>query len=268
MKRRDFVKASMAVAALAAHGDRVAAAEAAPEEDDTFPKAPGLTKYVSEFIVNTKYEDIPDEVRALGRKSILDGFGLALAGSVSEMGPLVRKYVATFGPATEQVSIIGTGMKAHPRFAAFANGVSIHADDFDDTQLSAAKDRVYGLLTHPTVPVLPPAFALCELKGRTGKDLTLAYHVGVEVVGIVRKRRRVCQAPRAGRHANRARAGYRRSRGEWVEGEFRVNDQTLPCRACRGKWHGGRGPGLPRLDGGRRYSRGAARVLPRGRRRF
>jgi 2-methylcitrate dehydratase PrpD len=181
MKRRDFVKASMAVAALAAHGDRVAAAEAAPEEDDTFPKAPGLTKYVSEFIVNTKYEDIPDEVRALGRKSILDGFGLALAGSVSEMGPLVRKYVATFGPATEQVSIIGTGMKAHPRFAAFANGVSIHADDFDDTQLSAAKDRVYGLLTHPTVPVLPPAFALCELKGRTGKDLTLAYHVGVEV---------------------------------------------------------------------------------------
>jgi hypothetical protein len=172
MKRRDFVKASMAVAALAAHGDRIAAAEAAPEEDDTFPKAPGLTKYVSEFIVNTKYEDIPDEVRALGRKSILDGFGLALAGSVSEMGPLVRKYVATFGPATEQVSIIGTGMKAHPRFAAFANGVSIHADDFDDTQLSAAKDRVYGLLTHPTVPVLPPAFALCELKGRTGKDLT------------------------------------------------------------------------------------------------
>ena len=50
--------------------------------------------------------------------------------------------------------------EGHPRFAAFANGASIHADDFDDT-LSAAKDRVYGLLTHPTVGVLPPASLRC-----------------------------------------------------------------------------------------------------------
>lgn len=181
MKRRDFVKTSMAVAALAARGTNVAAAGASTSCEEPFPKAPGLTRYVCEFIVNTKYEDIPDQVRELGRKSILDGFGLALAGSVSEMGPLVRRYVATFGPPEVRASIIGTSIKAHPRFAAFANGVSIHADDFDDTQLSAAKDRVYGLLTHPTVPVLPPVFALCELHHRSGKELTLAYHVGVEV---------------------------------------------------------------------------------------
>jgi 2-methylcitrate dehydratase PrpD len=61
------------------------------------------------------------------------------------------------------------------------NGVSIHADDFDDTQLAAAKDRVYGLLCHPTVSVLPPAFAIAEHGGVSGKDWTLAYHVGVEV---------------------------------------------------------------------------------------
>src|ERR1700730_6948189 len=46
-----------------------------------FPKAPGLTKYVAEFIVNTKYEDIPEEVIELGQKTMLDVFGLALAGS-------------------------------------------------------------------------------------------------------------------------------------------------------------------------------------------
>lgn len=49
----------------------------------------------------------------------------------------------------------------------FANGVSIHADDFDDTQLAAARDRICGLLTHPTVAVLPPAFALCEVRLET-----------------------------------------------------------------------------------------------------
>ena len=151
---------------------------------DDLPRAPGLTQYVSEFIVNTRYEQVPKDVLALGKKSMLDGFGLALAGSASVVAPLVRAYVQSLGASgatASQASIIGTGMKAHPRFAAFANGVSIHADDFDDTQLSAAKDRVYGLLTHPTVGVLPPTFALCELGRRSGKDLMTAYQVAVEV---------------------------------------------------------------------------------------
>jgi 2-methylcitrate dehydratase PrpD len=179
MIRRDFVKTSMAMAALAAGGERLSATPR-PADAEAFPKAPGLTKYVSEFIVNTKYEDIPGDVRELGRKSMLDGFGLALAGSASVMGPLVRQYIQGLG-VNGKASIIGSTMKAPPRFAAFANGVSVHADDFDDTQLSAAKDRVYGLLTHPSVTTLTPAFALCEVDHRSGKDLMLAYHVGVDV---------------------------------------------------------------------------------------
>ena len=178
MNRRDLFKTSLAASALALTGSRVDAIPAASAE---FPKAPGLTKSVAEFIINTKYQDIPEDVIDLGKKSILDGFGLALAGSVSVMGPIARKYAETFGPSEMRASVIGTGMKAHPRLSSFVNGVSIHADDYDDTQLSAAKDRIYGLLTHPTVSVLPPAFALCELGHRSGKDFMVAYHMGVEV---------------------------------------------------------------------------------------
>jgi 2-methylcitrate dehydratase PrpD len=177
--RRDFFKKSLVAAALGTAGVGAFPASAAPAGE--FPKAPGLTKYVSAFIVNTKYEDIPAEVLALGKKSILDGFGLALAGSASVMAPLARRYVQGLGFASATGSVIGSTLKAPPRFAAFANGVSIHADDYDDTQLSSAKDRVYGLLTHPTVSTLTAGFALCEAGKRTGKDLTLAYHVGVEV---------------------------------------------------------------------------------------
>jgi 2-methylcitrate dehydratase PrpD len=180
MNRRDLFKTSLAASALALTGSRIDAAPV-PAPAPEFPKAPGLTKSVAEFIINTKYEDIPQDVIDLGKKSILDGFGLALAGSQSVMGPIARKYAATFGPSEMRASVIGTAMKAHPRLAAFVNGVSIHADDYDDTQLSAAKDRIYGLLTHPTVGVLPPAFALCELGHRSGKDFMVAYHMGVEV---------------------------------------------------------------------------------------
>src|SRR6202030_591654 len=104
-----------------------------------------------------------------------------LAGSMAQSGAISRKYVASFGASQEASTLIGSSFKASPRFAAFANGVSIHADDFDDTQLAVAKDRVYGLLTHPSVSTLPPAFALCELAQRPGKDFLLAYHLGVEV---------------------------------------------------------------------------------------
>src|SRR3979490_2676410 len=168
MIRRDFVKGSLAVAALGLTGNRASAAGCSEAE---FPKAPGLTKYVSEFIVNVKYEDIPENVLTLGKKTILDGFGLSLAGSASVMGPRIRQYIETLGCASGKASIIGTKMKVHPRFAALANGISIHADDYDDT----------GSALHVAAPVLPPAFALCESGNRSGKDLMLAFHVGVEV---------------------------------------------------------------------------------------
>src|SRR5438552_6577140 len=176
MKRREFFAGSLGMVAASA-GPGLPAQEGARK----FPNVPGLTKYVCDFIVNTKYQDIPEEVLVLGRKSILDGFGLALAGSVSPMGPLIRQYVEKFAAPGAKASVIGTGMKVPTRFAALANGTFIHADDYDDTQLSVAPDRVYGLLTHPTVPVLPAVFALAELNHYTGEALTVAYHVAVEV---------------------------------------------------------------------------------------
>src|SRR5262245_60266906 len=182
MKRRQFFSNSMTVAgALAIRTAGAAPAFAKPQAPPPLPSAPGLTRYVCEFIVNTKYEDIPAAVLALGRKSILDGFGLALAGSVSEMGPLVRQYIGSFSSSDAKSSVVGSGIRVPARFAAMANGIFIHADDYDDTQLSVAPDRVYGLLAHPTVTTLPPAFALAELNRGSGKDMMLAYQIGVEV---------------------------------------------------------------------------------------
>jgi len=140
-----------------------------------------LTAYVADLIAATKYSDIPKDVVHLGKKSILDGLGLALAGSVAKSGERVRRHLQGLGCADGVASIIGTPMRVPARFAAFANGTAIHADDYDDTQLAVAKDRVYGLLTHPTAPVLPAVLALAEQGGRSGKDLLRAYHVGVEV---------------------------------------------------------------------------------------
>src|SRR5258706_5400446 len=132
-----------------------------------------LTRYVALFIVNSTYRDIPNDVIELGKKSILDGLGLALSGSVAETGPITRDYLKSLGLAATQATVIGSNMKAPARFAAFANGIGIHADDYDDTQLAVAADRVYGLLTHPTAPGLSSALAVPEARGLSGRDVGL-----------------------------------------------------------------------------------------------
>jgi 2-methylcitrate dehydratase PrpD len=141
-----------------------------------------LTAYIADFVIGTQANDIPADVAHLGKRSMLDGFGLALAGAASETGHIIRRYLDSLGMTTEPgATLIGGNRRLPARFAAFANGVSIHADDYDDTQLAVAKDRVYGLLTHPTAPALPAVLSLAERAGLSGRDLSTAYQVAVEV---------------------------------------------------------------------------------------
>ncbi len=141
----------------------------------------GLTREVAEFALGATLAGIPDIVIENGKKSILDGLGLALSGSVAKSGELVRRHLGELGLGAGPATVIGSGLKVAPRFAAFANGVGIHADDYDDTQLAVARDRVYGLLTHPTAPALPAALAIGEAGSSSGADVMTAYHIGVEI---------------------------------------------------------------------------------------
>ncbi|MEX2642995.1 MAG: MmgE/PrpD family protein [Acetobacterales bacterium] len=148
-----------------------------PQTDD----AASLTLHVAEFVSGTTLDDVPAGVVELGRKSILDGLGLALAGSVAESGRLVERYLAPLASPDGPCRALGTSLRLPARFAAFANGVAIHADDYDDTQIARAKDRVNGLLTHPTAPVLPAALAVGEADDQSGAQVMFGYQVGVEV---------------------------------------------------------------------------------------
>jgi len=186
MKRRDFLKSTTGMAATL--GFSRSAAPVASDRaggqncnEASFPKVEKLTARVAEFVVNTRFSEIPDGTSELGKKSILDGLGLALSGSKAETAGLIEQYVKSLGCGSTGATVLGSATKLPARFAALVNGVAIHVDDFDDTQLAAAKDRVYGLLVHPTVCVLPAALATAEVGGKSGKDLLVAYQVGVEV---------------------------------------------------------------------------------------
>jgi 2-methylcitrate dehydratase PrpD len=141
----------------------------------------GTTAQVAEFIATSEPSQIPERVRRLAKRSILDGLGLAVAGARSRGASIARAEVESYGSLAVEATVLGAGRRVAARFAAFLNGLSIHADDFDDTQLAVGADRVYGLLTHPTAPVLPAVLALAERDDRSGLDVLVAYAIGTEV---------------------------------------------------------------------------------------
>ena len=185
MKRRHFLQSAAGIAAGIGFGSPSIAvpylANDQPCPQSDFPKVEKLTAHVADFVLNTKWSEIPGETIELGKKSILDGLGLALSGSKAETAGLIQQYVNLLGCGSGSATVLGSRAKYPARFATLVNGIAIHVDDFDDTQLASAKDRVYGLLVHPTVCVLPAALATAEVEGKGGKDLLLAYQVGVEV---------------------------------------------------------------------------------------
>src|SRR5258707_4619011 len=146
MKRRDLLKSIVPVGASFLLGDVKHIPDSQAQPDQKPPEQDSdLTRYAAEFALKLKYEDIPAEIVSLGKKSILDGFGLALAGSIAQSGAISRKYGGSFGASQEASTLIGSSFKGSPRFAAFVNSVSNHADGLDDTQMCIAQDRAYSV---------------------------------------------------------------------------------------------------------------------------
>jgi 2-methylcitrate dehydratase PrpD len=141
-----------------------------------------VTKEASEFVFELRFEVLPAEALRIGKRCILDGLGLILAGSLQECTQIVRKYCRDMASATESTIFGKDPVKVSAALAAMTNGTAGHAMDWDDTQLSVTPDRIYGLLTHPTIPPLTACLAVSEkLANVSGKTFLTAFLAGFEV---------------------------------------------------------------------------------------
>ena len=131
------------------------------------------TEELANFIVETKYEDLPTEVIELVKNSLLDALACGIAGFTLETHSLkpVLEIVKALG-GTKDATVLVDGFKTNYLNAAFANGTFIHSIDFDDTHQAA--------LTHTSSVMVPAALSLGEKSGATGKDIILAIALGYE----------------------------------------------------------------------------------------
>ncbi len=175
--RRQFLKvsAATAVAAPAVLGLAQAAGDAHPAQAATPAGNPAaaheVTHTLARYIVNARYEDLPDSVRKEGTRTLLNWVGVAVGGSRHETIECAVAALAPFsGPP--QAALLGR----HERFdimnAAFINGVSSHIFDFDDTHLKT--------IIHPAGPVVSSILALSEYHPVSGRDFLNALVLGIE----------------------------------------------------------------------------------------
>lgn len=141
-----------------------------------------LTAQASEFAVNLKFSDIPDEALHLAKRCVLDGLAVMLAGSEQECIDVAERYIRKTG-GNPQARVVGDAtLKIPAHLAAFWNGLAGHAMDWDDTQLAEGPGRPYGLLTHPTVPPLSASLAIADMLGGVdGETFLTAFVAGFEV---------------------------------------------------------------------------------------
>ena len=139
------------------------------------------TGAVLDFVDAARIESFPAEAVAIAKRCIIDGLGVMLAGSTQEVGHILLAHVGE-SDTRDQATVFGTRTsRTGSSSAALVNGTSGHALDWDDTQLATSADRIFGLLTHPTVPPLVAALAVGEPRHVSGRRFLEAFLTGFEV---------------------------------------------------------------------------------------
>ncbi|WP_067823000.1 MmgE/PrpD family protein [Actinomadura kijaniata] len=148
-----------------------------------------IAETLTSWALSLRPGDVPDAVRSAAARHLLDGLGCAVAASRARAAGPAVDVARSLGGGRPEASVLGLpGERLSRPAAALANGVLVHALDFDDTHTRG--------LVHATAPVLPVVLAEAEHAGHGGEETITALVVGLETV---------CRLAAAAPHAFHAR---------------------------------------------------------------
>ncbi len=130
---------------------------------------------LAQFVEKTNYEDIPPDVIAVQKQSVIDGLavilGAATLGDGCDQMVKAAKMLAEEG--NRESTVIGFDIKLTAAWAAFANASMAHSLDYEDT---------HSTNIHTNSSTLPAALAAAErIGGVDGKLFLSAVVIGSEI---------------------------------------------------------------------------------------
>ena len=129
------------------------------------------TRSLAEYVVESDYAAIPEDVRAEAKRALLNYLGCALGGSPE---PALDIAIRVLGPysGSPTATVIGRRERLDPLNAALLNGIGSHVHEYDDT---TPKNYI-----HPSVPVASALFAYASAAPVRGEDFVHAFILGFE----------------------------------------------------------------------------------------
>jgi 2-methylcitrate dehydratase PrpD len=127
------------------------------------------TIQLAEFVQNTTYDDIPENVLNRAKLIVADTVGVTIKGTLEpEMQKLLCKYTENHG-----VTLLTKDFpKTQPMQAAVFNATATCFLELDEGT------RPTG---HPSLHVLPTTLSISQMLNKSGKDFLTAFIVGYEV---------------------------------------------------------------------------------------
>ncbi len=129
----------------------------------------------SDFLHDTKYDDLPEDVRAYARRWLLDLIGVAAGGSQTGLSRIIRDHAAAhFGAGSKSARMVFDGRRVSPAGAALAGGMTIDAlDGHDGHKLTKG---------HVGCGIFPALLAISDAEEQTdGAGFLTALAIGYEI---------------------------------------------------------------------------------------
>jgi 2-methylcitrate dehydratase PrpD len=123
-----------------------------------------------EYMLTARQVPLPAQVIQKGKSHLLDSLAAVVSGSTLKPGKLGLQHAREQGGRAE-CGVLGTNFRTTPIMAAFANGMSGHADETDDSNSQL----------HPGCAIVPAALALAESENSGGEALLRAVILGYDI---------------------------------------------------------------------------------------
>lgn len=123
-----------------------------------------------DYMLAAREVKLPSEVIQKGKSHLLDSLAAIVSGSTLKPGKLGLQH-ARQQAGSPDCTVLGSNCKTTPVLAAFANGMSAHADETDDSNSQL----------HPGCAIVPAALAIAEAENRGGDALLRAVILGYDI---------------------------------------------------------------------------------------
>ena len=127
---------------------------------------------ISDYMAGAIRKRLPPAVMEKTKHHIADTLAAIVSGSRLEPGSRAIEFVKTQG-GVKEACVMGSRIMTSAVNAAFANGMSAHADETDDSHQAG--------FFHPGCAVVPAAWAIAEREQASGRHLLRAVALGYDI---------------------------------------------------------------------------------------